>query len=45
MPGNNAKKGRRYLRWLAASNALDMVRRYLFDLGGLEEAAYTAKNI
>lgn len=45
MPGNNARKGRSYLRWLAASNALDMVRRYLFDLGGLEEAAYTYKKV
>lgn len=44
MPGgSNRTKGRSYLRFLAASNALDMVRRYLFDLGGLEEAAYTYK--
>jgi nicotinamide-nucleotide amidase len=41
MPGTSRSKGRSYLRFLAASNALDMVRRYLFDLGGLEEAAYT----
>lgn len=41
MPGTNHSKGRSYLRFLAASNALDMVRRYLFGLGGLEEAAYT----
>ncbi len=36
-------KGRSYLRFLAASNALDMVRRYLQDLGGLEEAAYSSQ--
>ncbi len=41
----NSKKGRSYLRWLAASNALDMVRRYLLDLGGIEEAAYTYKKL
>lgn len=41
MPGGNARKGRSYLRFLAASNALDMVRRWLFGLGGLETAAYT----
>ena len=41
MPGTNRSKGRSYLRYLAASNALDMVRRYLLNLGGLEEAAYT----
>lgn len=34
-------KGRGYLRFLAASNALDMVRRRVLGLGGLEEAAYT----
>ena len=46
MSGNSAaKRGRTYIRWLATSNALDMVRRYLFGLGGLEEAAYTAKKI
>ncbi len=44
MPGTNRSKGRSYLRFLAASNALDMVRRYLFDLGGLEEAAYTKQS-
>lgn len=43
MPGTNAKKGRGYLRWLAASNALDMVRRWIFGLGGLEEAAYAGQ--
>jgi len=36
-------KGRSYLRYLAASNALDMVRRYLLNLGGLEEAAYSTQ--
>lgn len=44
MPGGNARKGRAYLRELAASNALDMVRRRLFDLGGIESAAYTREN-
>jgi len=38
-----ASKGREYLRNLATSNALDMVRRYLAGIGGLEEAAYTKK--
>lgn len=41
MPGGNARKGRAYLRFLAASNALDMVRRWLFGLGEIETAAYT----
>lgn len=40
---HGASKGREYLRWLAASNALDMVRRYLAGCGGLEEAAYAKK--
>lgn len=35
------RKGRGYLRALAASNALDMVRRSVLGLGGVEEAAYT----
>ncbi len=39
-----ASKGREYLRNLATSNALDMVRRYLAGIGGLEEAAYSKKN-
>jgi len=39
----NSMKGRDYLRYLSASNALDMVRRYLFGLGGLEEAAYSRR--
>ncbi len=43
MPGTSRTKGRTYLRFLASSNALDMVRRYLLDLGGLEEAAYTQR--
>nr|WP_319489800.1 competence/damage-inducible protein A [uncultured Caproiciproducens sp.] len=43
MPGTSASKGREYLRSLAVSNALDMVRRCLTGLGGLEEAAYTKK--
>lgn len=39
----NSMKGREYLRYLAVSNALDMVRRFLLDLGGLEEAAYSRR--
>ncbi len=39
----NSMKGRDYLRNLAVSNALDMVRRYLLNLGGLEEAAYSRR--
>ena len=41
MPPRGRYKGREYVRGLAASNALDMVRRRLFGLGGLEIAAYT----
>ncbi len=37
----NTHKGRGYLRFLAASNALDMVRRRVLNLGGMEEAAYS----
>lgn len=37
----NPRRGRAYVRHLAASNALDMVRRRLFGLGDLELAAYT----
>lgn len=40
-----ARRGRGYIRHLAASNALDMVRRRLCDLGGIENAAYTKENI
>lgn len=43
MPGTGTAKGRGYIRTLAASNALDMVRRYLNGLDGLEQAAYTLK--
>ncbi len=41
MCGNACSKGRGYLRFLAASNALDMIRRRVLDLGGLEDAAYS----
>ena len=34
-------KGRGYIRFLAASNALDMVRRRVLNLGGMECAAYS----
>ncbi|WP_411676041.1 competence/damage-inducible protein A [Caproicibacter sp.] len=34
-------RGRGYLRGLAASNALDMLRRSLQGLGGVEQAAYS----
>ena len=34
-------KGRGYVRNLAASNALDMLRRSALGLGGVEEAAYS----
>lgn len=34
-------KGRGYIRLLAASNALDMVRRRVLNLGGMEDAAYS----
>lgn len=34
-------RGREYLRSLAASNALDMLRRSLMELGGEEQAAYS----
>ena len=34
-------KGRGYVRFLAASNALDMVRRRVLGLGGIEDAAYS----
>ncbi len=40
MRGHN-HKGRGYLRLLAASNALDMLRRRILGLGGMEDAAYT----
>ena len=34
-------RGRGYVRHLAASNALDMLRRSVLGLGGVEDAAYT----
>ncbi len=34
-------KGREYIRLLAASNALDMIRRRVLNLGGIEDAAYS----
>lgn len=34
-------KGRSYIRLLAASNALDMIRRRVLNLGGMEDAAYS----
>ena len=37
----SAGKGRGYLRQLAASNALDMIRRRILNLGGMEYAAYS----
>lgn len=43
MEGSICTKGRHAVRWLATSNALDMVRRYLFNLGGMEKAAYTGQ--
>jgi nicotinamide-nucleotide amidase len=42
MEGSGAK-GRAYVRHLAASNALDMIRRRLSGLGGMENAAYSAE--
>lgn len=44
MRGGARGKGREYLRFLAASNALDMIRRRVLNLGGLEEAAYCRQN-
>lgn len=41
MRGGARGKGRGYLRFLAASNALDMIRRRVLNLGGMEEAAYS----
>lgn len=43
MPPRGSYRGRAYVRGLAASNALDMVRRRLLNLGGMEDAAYTRK--
>ncbi len=44
MRGNGCTKGRGYVRFLAASNALDMVRRRVLGLGGMEYAAYSRKS-
>ena len=44
MPPRSHYRGREYTRDLAASNALDMVRRRLLGLGGLEDAAYTKEH-
>lgn len=41
MDGAARRQGRGYLRNLAASNALDMLRRRLLHLGGIENAAYS----
>ncbi|HAH79369.1 MAG TPA: competence/damage-inducible protein A [Ruminococcaceae bacterium] len=41
MHGNTRRKGRGYQREMAASNALDMVRRRILNLGGIEDAAYS----
>lgn len=37
----NPRRCRAYVRHMAASNALDMVRRRILNLGGVEDAAYT----
>lgn len=37
-------KGRGYIRFLAASNALDMIRRRVLNLGGMENAAYSRES-
>ncbi len=41
MTGEGGRKERNYLRHLAASNALDMLRRRLFGLPDIERAAFT----
>lgn len=41
MRPNARPRGREYVRHLAASNALDMLRRSVLGLGGVEDAAYT----
>lgn len=41
MTGKGGRKERNYLRHLAASNALDMLRRRLWGLPGIEQIAFT----
>lgn len=41
MRNTGCTKGRGYVRFLAASNALDMIRRRVLGLGGMECAAYS----
>jgi nicotinamide-nucleotide amidase len=41
MRSTGCSKGRGYVRFLAASNALDMIRRRVLNLGGMECAAYS----
>ena len=41
MHRSGCSKGRSYIRFLAASNALDMIRRRVLNLGGMENAAYS----
>ena len=43
MEGGGCEKGRGYVRNLAASNALDMLRRRMTGLGGIEKAAYSTE--
>ena len=43
MEGGGCTKGRSYVRSLSASNALDMLRRRIAGLGGIEKAAYSAE--
>lgn len=41
MRNSGCTKGRGYIRFLAASNALDMIRRRILGIGGMENAAYS----
>lgn len=43
MSGGGCAKGRGYVRNLAASNALDMLRRRIAGIGGMEKAAYSTE--
>lgn len=43
MTGRGGRKDRDYLRHLASSNALDMLRRRLLGLPGIETAAYESR--
>ncbi len=45
MEGGACGKGRGYLRNLAASNALDMIRRSVLNLGGVEDTAYSRESM